>query len=112
MFLALFLGISGHFNECPHRHNTNVRTDNPSKLSKAPGDSRRVLHLNSLTILVVMTIYTLRNELRRDKLSSRQNVSERCSNILEHITYKPFEESFEESGFSEKHSASEKCSNI
>ena len=46
-----------------------------------------------------MTIYTLRSELRMEKLSVRQNVSERCSNILEHITYKPFEESFEESGF-------------
>ena len=46
-----------------------------------------------------MTIYTLRSELRREKLSVRQNVSERCSNILEHITYKPFEENFEESGF-------------
>ena len=63
------LGISGHFNECPHRHNTNVRTDNPSKLSKVLGDSRRVLHLNSLTILVVKTIYTLRTEVRREKLS-------------------------------------------
>ena len=69
MFLAFVLGISGHFNECPHRHNTNVRTDNPSKLSKVLGDSRRVLHLNSLTILVVKTIYTLRTEVRREKLS-------------------------------------------
>ena len=69
MFLAFVLGISGHFNECPHRHNTNVRTDNPSKLSKVFGDSRRVLHLNSLTILVVKTIYTLRTEVRREKLS-------------------------------------------
>lgn len=68
-FWLLFLGISGHFNECPHRHNTNVRTDNPSKLSKVLGDSRRVLHLNSLTILVVKTIYTLRTEVRREKLS-------------------------------------------
>ena len=91
MFLALFLGISGHFNECPHRHNTNVRTDNPSELSKVLGDSRRVLHLNSLNILVVKTIYTLRSELRREELSSRQNVSERCSNILVAATYKPFE---------------------
>ena len=71
MFLALFLGISGHFNECPHRHNTNVRTDNPPKLSKMLGDSRRALHLNSLNILVVKTIYTLRSELRREELSSR-----------------------------------------
>ena len=69
MFLAFVLGISGHFNECPHRHNTNVRTDNPPKLSKVLGDSRRVLHLNSLTILVVKTIYTLRTEVRREKLS-------------------------------------------
>ena len=86
------LGISGHFNECPHRHNTNVRTDNPSKLSKAPGDSRRVLHLNSLNILVVKTIYTLRTEVRREELSRECFISERCSNILVAATYKPFEE--------------------
>ena len=59
------------------------------------GDSRRVLHLNSLNILVVKTIYTLRSELRREELSSRQNVSERCSNILVAATYKPFEVNFE-----------------
>ena len=41
----------------------------PPKLSKVLGDSRRVLHLNSLTILVVKTIYTLRTEVRREKLS-------------------------------------------
>ena len=86
------LGISGHFNECPHRHNTNVRTDNPPKLSKALGDSRRVLHLNSLNILVVKTIYTLRTDVRREELSREYFISERCSNILVAATYKPFEE--------------------
>ena len=44
-------GISGHFNECPHRHNTNVRTNNHTGLN--PADLRFVLHLNSLTIFTM-----------------------------------------------------------
>ena len=44
-------GISGHFNECPHRHNTNVRTNNHTGV--IPADSRFVLHLNSLTIFTM-----------------------------------------------------------
>ena len=44
-------GISGHFNECPHRHNTNVRTNNHTGV--LPADLRFVLHLNSLTIFTM-----------------------------------------------------------
>ena len=69
-------GISGHFNECPHRHNTNVRTN----YRAPPYLGRRFAFSSPLKqpyYIRIMRIYTLREDAQNTKICA-QFVFPRC----------------------------------